>query len=39
MSEEKPFISSSREKKETGTKLDLEETEGDVAKGRAAILD
>ena len=39
MSEEKPFIPSSGEEKETGTKLDLEEAEGDVAEGRAAILD
>lgn len=39
MSEEKSFIPSSGEEKETGTKLDLEETEGDVGEGRAAISD
>lgn len=39
VSEEKSFIPSSGEEKETGTKLDLEETEGDVGEGRAAISD
>lgn len=39
VSEEKPFIPSSWEEKETGVELDLEETERVVAKGRAVILD